>query len=89
MKLSQDYIARQKSKSIRELLDYAVKIHRELEENIRKDVIDFPLESDAASLHELFYSHFPASFFESYVKHVHETLDRPNWLAGRPGVSWQ
>lgn len=88
MTLSQKYIDTQKSKSMKELFDYAVKIHRQLQENVMKDIIDFPLESDAASLHELFYSHFPSSVFHAYVNYVHADLNRPNWLAGRSGVSW-
>lgn len=89
MTLSQKYIDAQKSKSMKELFAYAVKIHRQLQENVMKDIIDFPLESDAAALHDLFYSHFPSQVFHAYVNHVHAELDRPNWLAGRPGVSWE
>lgn len=74
---------------MQELFAYAVSIHRELEESITKDILNLPLESDAAALHEFFFSCVPATVFQAYVKHVHNELERPNWLAGRPGVSWE
>lgn len=86
--LSDSFIQAQKAKPLAELLADAVRIHQDLAQAIREDRLDSLLESDAAALHEFFFSHVPAAVFAGYVNHVHTALDRPNWLAGRPGVSW-
>jgi hypothetical protein len=72
------------------LIDKAVKIHKQLIENAGKDpaLIDLALERRASKLHHFFYEKVPARIFHKYVKAVHESTGRPNWLAGRQGVPY-
>ena len=71
------------------IFDYALQINKQRIENIDNSVIDFPLEEDAIDLHMYLFGNVPANTFREYVNYVHEKTQRPNWLAGKPGVIYQ
>lgn len=78
-----------------ELMDYrkflkeALKVHKELLQNMQSDpeVVDLQLEARAKELHDFFYTVAPWHWFHCYVREIHDTLQRPYWLCSRPGVS--
>lgn len=71
------------------IFDYALQINKQRIENIDNSVIDLPLEEDALDLHMYLFGNVPANTFREYVDYVHEKTQRPNWLAGLPGVTYQ
>jgi hypothetical protein len=69
-------------------LKEAIELNRKLSENMQlsPEVIDFQLQKRARELHDFFYTLAPWHWFHVYVREVHDALQRPNWLCGRPGV---
>lgn len=81
-----DFRSRFNDKS--KIFDYALRLHKKRIENIDNSVIDLPLEEDALDLHMYLFGNVPANTFREYVDYVHEKTQRPNWLAGLPGVTY-
>lgn len=88
MPLTQKAVTRFKAMSEEDILAYAVKLHKQQEKEISADVINFPLKKDIEQLHLFMYRNVPAHLFRKYVKHVSDTLNRPNWMAGMLGVPY-
>lgn len=68
------------------IFDYALQINKRRIENMNNSVIDLSLEEDALDLHMYLFGNVPASTFREYVDYVREKTQRPNCLAGLPGV---
>lgn len=73
----------------RKRLKEAIQVHRKLVENAASEpeILDFELQQRAAELHDFFYTDAPWHWFHQYVREVHDSLGRPYWLCGRPGVN--
>lgn len=88
MQLTQKVVTRFKAMSEKDILAYAVKLHKQLEKEVNTDVINFPLETDIEKLHLFMYGNVSSASFRKYVKHVCDALNRPNWMAGMLGVPY-
>lgn len=71
------------------IFDYALQINKQRIENIDNSIVDPLLDEDAIDLHMYLFGNVPANTFREYVNYVHEKTQRPNWLAGLPGVTYQ
>lgn len=89
MALTQREIKKFKAMSKQDILDYAVKLHKQLSDDCDADIIDCPLSQEAEKLHLYMFGMVPAAFFQQYVYHVCNEIGRPNWMAGRLGFSYK
>ena len=71
------------------LVNKAVDLQKQLLQNMisEPEIIDLSLQKEADLLHQVLFSSVPWHWFHLYVKTVHEQLERPYWLAGKPGVT--
>lgn len=71
------------------LVNKAVDLQKQLLQSMisEPEIIDLPLQQEADELHQVLYSSVPWHWFHLYVKTVHEQLERPYWLAGKPGIT--
>ena len=71
------------------IFDHALQVNKQRIENIDNSIVDPLLDEDAFDLHMYLFGNVPANTFREYVNYVHEKTQRPNWLAGLPGVTYQ